>query len=77
MKPPIYFSDFMAIVDRKDFESAVNGDEQAAQRIAETLDGVDLYFHGGPTIEGDVIGVTLADLICHRIIPRVTLHKDG
>lgn len=73
---PIYFTDFLAIVDRKDFEAAINGDEDAAKRIAESLDGVDLYFHAGPAIDGDVVGITLAELICHRLIPRVTLHKD-
>lgn len=71
-----FFSDFCAIVDRRDWEAAVAGDVSAARRIAGALDGVDLYFHGGPHIEGDVIGVTLADLLCHGIIPRVTLRKD-
>lgn len=77
--PPVYFTDFLAVVDRKDFELVAAGGPEAdaaAERIAESLDGVDLYFHAGPNIDGDVVGVTLADLICHRIIPRVTLHKS-
>ena len=72
-----YFWDFCAVVDSKDWEAATrDNDDEAAKRIAESLDGVDLYFHGGPNIEGDVVGVTIADLICHGIIPRITLHKD-
>jgi hypothetical protein len=69
------FMDFVAVVDKDDWLLAVEKhDEAAKERIATALDGVDLYFHGGPNMEG--IGVTIADLICHGIIKRVTLHKD-
>lgn len=75
MRSPSFFSDFCAIVDRKDWDAAVGGDDAAAKRIEKALDGVDLYFHGGPNIKGDVIGVTLADLLCHGIIKCVTLRR--
>lgn len=71
----IYFSDFMAVVNENDFRLATQGDDEARKRVAESLDGVDLYFHMGPRFDGGV-GVTLADLICHEIIPRITLHKS-
>jgi hypothetical protein len=68
--------DFVAFVKQSDYEAAANGDREAKQRIADELDGVDLYFHGGPLVPDDYIGVTIADLLSHAIIPRVTLHKD-
>jgi hypothetical protein len=70
----VVFNDFMAFVNERDFEAATKGDEAARQRIAAALEGVDLYFHACPSRE-DEIGVTLADLICHKIIARVTLHS--
>lgn len=71
------FTDFCAAVKRADYADACRGDASARIRIAEALDGVDLYHHAGPAFGDDFIWVTLADLLCHRIIPRVTLHKDG
>lgn len=70
------FCDFMALVKADDWELACDGDVGARQRIAESLDGVDLYFHAGPNLGDDYIGVTLADLLCHKVIARVTLHKE-
>lgn len=73
----VYFDDFRALVDRSDYEKIVmHNDDGARLRVADALDGVDLYFHIGPHLEGDVVGVTVAELIVHRIIPRITLHKD-
>jgi len=73
-----FFDDFRAAVNATDFEAVVlRNDDEARRRIAENLDGVDLYFHAGPSFDDSYVWVTLAELICHRIIPRVTLHKGG
>lgn len=69
------FSDFAVYVDWQKFEAAKEGDLAARKEIAEELDGADIYFHMFARPEG-YIGVTLADVICAGIIPRVTLHKD-
>ena len=71
-----FYTDFMAYVDSDDFAAAASGDVSAKHRIAESLDGVELYLHNFNPGRGRWVGVTLADLICHGIIPRVTLHKD-
>jgi len=73
----VYFDDFKAAVKQDDFEAVVlRNDDDARRRIAEALDGVELYFHAGPHFGEEYVWVTLAELICHRIISRVTLHKD-
>lgn len=74
---PIYCTDFLAAVLRDDYEKVVvHNDDAARLRIAQALDGVDLYFHGGPSFGDEYTWVTITELIVHRIIPRVTLHKD-
>jgi hypothetical protein len=70
------FNDFIALVKADDWEKAFHGDVEARERISKELDGVDLYYHAGPGFGDDYIGVTLADLICHGIVMRVTLHRD-
>ena len=73
----IYVQDFMAAVLREDYERVVlHNDDAARERIAEALDGVELYFHGGPSFGEEYTWVTVTELIVHRIIPRITLHKD-
>lgn len=68
--------DFQAHVNAKDFQAAINGDEEAINRIRNELNNVDLYFHIGPTCPKDHIWVTVADLIAHQLVLRITLHKD-
>ncbi len=68
--------DFVAAVKADDWEAAWAGDEAARRRIAEALEGVDLYYHAGPALGAGYSWVGVADLICHGIVRRVTLHAD-
>lgn len=71
------FTDFMAAVKTADFEAvSERGDDEARNRIKDALDGVDLYFHGGPNMGEGYTWLTLADLIAYRFVERVTLHKN-
>lgn len=70
------FYDFPVFVKTEDWDAAYNGDEAAKRRIAGDLEGVDIYFHAGPNVGDDYTAVTIVDLMCHGIIPRITLHKD-
>ena len=77
------FNDYCALVPAEDWEALFAGDAKAAEaakeRMAVFLNGVDLYYHAGPILPGepdDYISVTIADLLSHGIIQRVTLHKD-
>lgn len=76
-----FFNDYLAAVRADDWERAIHGADEEERRffkarIAEALDGVDLYYHAGPEFGDDYIWVTLADLLCHGIVLRVTLHKE-
>lgn len=71
--------DFAAYVITEDYVLATHGDDEARRRIAEDLDGVDLYFHAGPHLEDmdKRTAVTIPELLVLGIIPRVTLHRDA
>lgn len=72
----IYLHDFLAFVNREDYEAVVlRNDDAARERIAKALDGVDLYFHMFRP-DFDAVGVTVNELIVHRIISRITLHAS-
>lgn len=71
------YSDFMVFVDWEEFDKAKTGDIVARQKIADELNGVDIYFHAFVPPRSGMIGVTIADVICAGIIQRVVLHKDA
>jgi hypothetical protein len=67
--------DFVVYVNCADWEAMKCGDLLAKQRIAEELDGVQIYFHAGPNLGPKYAAVHLMDVISHGVIPMVTLHK--